>query len=168
MEFNKVIQKRESVRKYSDTKPTEDQVKYILEAGRLAPTAFNKQPQRVYILKSGEALQRMDSVHPCRYGAPMVILVCSDKNAASNFQGGNSYLTDGVIAATHMMLAATDIGLDTCWAGVNDVLKTQNVFDLPENIYPICFLDLGIRASDFKGVSSDKKRNPIDSMVTIL
>lgn len=127
MEFNKVIQKRESVRKYSDTKPTEDQVKYILEAGRLAPTAFNKQPQRMYILKSGEALQKMDSVHPCRYGAPMVILVCSDKNAASNFQGGNSYLTDGVIAATHMMLAATDIGLDTCWAGVNDVLKTQKV-----------------------------------------
>ncbi|MEE3400242.1 MAG: nitroreductase family protein, partial [Eubacterium sp.] len=80
MEFNKVIQKRESVRKYSDTKPTEDQVKYILEAGRLAPTAFNKQPQRVYILKSEEALQRRDSVHPGRYGAPMVILVCSDKN----------------------------------------------------------------------------------------
>ena len=49
MEFNKVIQKRESVRKYSNQKPNEEQVKYILEAGRMAPTAFNKQPQRIYI-----------------------------------------------------------------------------------------------------------------------
>ena len=54
MEFKTVIESRESVRKYSNQKPNEEQVKYILEAGRMAPTAFNKQPQRIYILKSEE------------------------------------------------------------------------------------------------------------------
>ena len=168
MEFKTVIESRESVRKYSNQKPNEEQVKFILEAGRMAPTAFNKQPQRIYILKSEEALQKMDSVHPCRYGAPMVILVCADKDAASNFQGGNSYLMDGTIVATHMMLAATDIGLDTCWAGVNDVEQTQKVFNLQENIYPICFLDLGYRSDDFKSLLGNKKRNSLDSMINIL
>ena len=100
--------------------------------------------------------------------APMVILVCADKDAASNFQGGNSYLMDGTIVATHMMLAATDIGLDTCWAGVNDVEQTQKVFNLQENIYPICFLDLGYRSDDFKSLLGNKKRNSLDSMINIL
>ena len=98
----------------------------------------------------------------------MVILVCADKDAASNFQGGNSYLMDGTIVATHMMLAATDIGLDTCWAGVNDVEQTQKVFNLQENIYPICFLHLGYRSDDFKSLLGNKKRNSLDSMINIL
>ena len=168
MEFQKVIQIRESVRKFSNQEPATEQIQYILEAGRLAPTAFNKQPQRIYVLKSEGALSKMDRVHPCRYGAPVVMLVCSDKEAASHFQGGSSYLVDGTIAATHMMLAAADIGLDTCWAGVIDIEGTQEAFGLADHIYPICFLDIGIRDKGFKGNAGNKKRNALDSMVTIL
>ena len=168
MEFISIIKNRESVRKFSTEKPTEEQIHQILEAGRLAPTAYNKQPQRFYLLESEEALGKMDRVHPCRYKAPFVILVCADKNVSSTHTGVSSYIMDGTIAATHMLLAAADVGLDSCWAGVSDVAITQDVFGLPENIYPICFLDLGIRSKDFKGTNGSKVRNPLESMVTVL
>jgi len=168
MEFKEVIRKREAVRKFKGVKPTEEQLQQIFEAGNIAPTAFNKQPQRIYLLESEESLATMDSVHPCRYNAPVVMLVCADKNASSSFQGSSSYLTDGTIAATHMMLAATNVGLDSCWAGVSDVVKTQQAFDLPENIHPICFLDLGFRSDEYKGSATHHKRNSIESMLTRL
>ena len=168
MEFSSIIRNRESVRKFGTERPTEEQIRQILEAGRLAPTAYNKQPQRFYLLKSEEALDKMDQVHPCRYKAPFVIMVCADKNAASTHNDVSSYVMDGTIAATHMLLAAADVGLDSCWAGISDVAKTRSVFGLPENIYPICFLDLGVRSEDFKGRAGLKVRNPLESMVTVL
>ena len=79
MEFTDVVAGREAVRKFDGRKPTDEQLAQILEAGRLAPTAYNKQPQRVYVLESDEALGKMDAVHPCRYGAPVVLLVCGDR-----------------------------------------------------------------------------------------
>lgn len=168
MEFNKIIQSRESVRSFADKKPSEEQIQYILEAGRMAPTAFNKQPQRVYVLESEDALQKMDHVHPCRYHAPIVLLVCADKDATSSYRGSSSYIMDGTIAATHMLLAATDVGLDSCWAGVSDVIETQKEFQLKENIYPICFIDLGYRAEQFNGSQPQKKRNSLETMVVRL
>ena len=68
LEFTDVITKREAVRSFDGRKPSEEQLAQILEAGRIAPTAYNKQPQRVYVLESEEALAKMDKVHPCRYG----------------------------------------------------------------------------------------------------
>ena len=118
MEFTYVISGREAVRKFSDKKPSEEQIDSILEAGRLAPTAYNKQPQRVYVLESEEALAKMDRVHPCRYGAPVVLLVCGDRAVTPDLDGIPTAMVDATIAATHMLLAAYDAGVDSVWAGV--------------------------------------------------
>ena len=165
MEFRDVIAGRESVRKFSDKKPSEEQLAMILEAGRLAPTAYNKQPQRVYVLESAEALSKMDEVHPCRYKAPVVLLVCGDRAVTPDLDGIPTAMIDASIAATHMLLAAYDAGVDSVWAGVFKPEETRKIFDLPDSMIPICFIDLGFRSDDYKGNPQHSKRNPLEMMV---
>lgn len=168
MEFTELITRRETVRKFDGRKPSEAQLQQILEAGRLAPTARNQQPQRVYVLESEEALKRMDQASPCRYGAPLALLVCADKEAALAVNGQSSYAVDASIAATHMLLAALDAGVDSAWIGVFDPEKIRRIFGLPEKIVPVCFLDLGFRAGDYPGNPTHTQRNSLEEMVTRL
>ncbi|MBQ9810494.1 MAG: nitroreductase family protein, partial [Spirochaetales bacterium] len=108
MEFRKVIQDRYSCKKYSDRKVEEDKILAILEAGRLAPTAKNLQEQHVYVLQSEKSLSEVDKVTPCRYGAPVVLLVAFDRNNVYTYPGEkrNSGIEDATIVATHLVLAA--------------------------------------------------------------
>lgn len=168
MEFMNVVTGRESIRKYDGRKPTQEQINQILEAGRWAPTAFNKQPQRVFILESDEALSKMDQVHPCRYKAPVVLLVCGDATAAAGHGDNSTAAVDATIAATHMLLAAYNAGVDSVWAGVHEPEKTREIFGLPETMVPICFIDLGFRPEGFKGNRDHCKRNPLEHMITRL
>ena len=82
MEFEDVIRKRTATRKFSSREVEEDKIKSILEAGRVAPTAKNIQPQYILVAKSNEALSKIDECSPCRYNAPVVIIVCSNKEMA--------------------------------------------------------------------------------------
>lgn len=79
-DFETVIRNRTATRKFKDEKIRIEKINKILEAGRLAPTAQNLQPQKIYVANSNEALEKIDKVSPCRYGAPTVLIVCSDKN----------------------------------------------------------------------------------------
>ena len=166
MEFTKVINERETVRKFDGRKPSEEQLNAILEAGRIAPTAHNNQPQRVYVLESEEALAKMDQAHPCRYGASMVLMVCADKDVALEYQGKNAFEVDGSIVATHMLLAAYNAGVDSVWLGIFTPEDVQRIFDLPENVVPICFIDLGFRTADYKGNPMHGQKKPMETMVT--
>jgi nitroreductase len=168
MEFTNVVTGRESVRKYDGRKPSDAQLTEILEAGRWAPTAFNRQPQRVFILESEEALAKMDQVHPCRYGAAIVLLVCGDATIAAGHKGNSTATVDATIAATQMLLAAYNAGVDSVWAGVHEPEKVQEVFGFPETMIPICFIDLGFRPEGFKGNRDHVKKNPLENMVTRL
>ena len=83
--------------------------------------------------------------------------------------GSNSTAaTDATIAATQMLLAACNAGVDSVWAGVHEPEKTREVFGLPETMIPICFIDLGFRPEGFKGNRDHGKRNPVEAMVTRL
>ena len=168
MEFTDVDAGREAVRKFDGRKPTDEQLAQILEAGRLAPTAYNKQPQRVFVLESDEALGKMDTVHPCRYGAPVVLLVCGDRAVTPDLDGIPTAMVDASIAATHMLLAAYNTGVDSVWAGVFKVEETKKVFGLPDSMIPVCFIDLGFRSPEYKGNPQHTKRNPLETMVTRL
>ena len=168
MEFTDVVAVREAVRKFDGRKPTDEQLAQILEAGRLAPTAYNKQPQRVYVLESDEALGKMDAVHPCRYGAPVVLLVCGDRAVTPDLDGIPTAMVDASIAATHMLLAAYNTGVDSVWAGVFKVEETKKIFGLPDSMIPVCFIDLGFRSPEYKGNPQHSKRNPLETMVTRL
>ena len=74
-------------------------------------------------------------------------------------------MVDATISATHMLLAAYDAGVDSVWAGVFKMEETKKIFDLPDSMIPVCFIDLGFRAADYKGNPQHTKRNPLETMV---
>ena len=148
MEFEEVIRKRQAIRKYSNQKIENETLLKILEAGRLAPTAKNIQPIKIYVVTEEEGLNKIDLASPCRYNAPTVLLVCGDKNTAFTKGEYSTYEMDSCIVATHMMLEATNLGIDNIWVEMfdKDILKKE--FNIPDGIEPICLLPMGIKTAD--------------------
>lgn len=168
MEFGDVVKNRYSCKKYSSRPVPEEAVKAILEAGRLAPTAKNLQEQHIYLLKSDEALARMDSLTPCRYNAPAVIMVAYDRENVFTYPGEkyNSGAEDAAIVATHLILAACNEGVDSCWVNFYDPDKAAETFGLPENEAVLCFIDLGYAAEGAGPLPNHFSRKEISETVT--
>ena len=135
MEFTKVVAERYSCKNFSTRKVEAEKLTEILEAGRLAPTAKNFQEQRIYVLQSEESLAKLDKVTPCRYGAPTCLVVAFDKNSVFTYPGGkrDSGVEDAAIVATHLMLAAANAGVDSCWLNFFDPDELAKELGLPEN-----------------------------------
>ncbi len=120
----------------------------ILEAGRLAPTAKNNQPFKIYVVNSKEGLAKIDNASRCRYGAKTVLIVCGNKDEAYHKGEYSTYEMDSCIVATHMMLEATNLGVDNIWIESfnEDILREE--FNIPSEYIPVCLLPLGYRATD--------------------
>ena len=170
MEFKEVVKNRYSCKKYSDKKVEREKLETVLEAGRLAPTAKNLQEQHVYVLESKEALDKFDIETPCRYGAPTVIVVAFNKTNVYVYPGGkrDSGIEDASIVATHMMLAATDAGLDSCWINFLDPDKLHKALELPENEEILMAMDLGYAAEDGKPLPNHFSRKELGETVSYL
>lgn len=170
MEFREVVRKRYSCRKYEGRKIEEEKLAAILEAGRLAPTAKNLQEQRIYVLQSEEALAKIDSVTPCRFGAPVVLAVAFDKNDVYTYPGGmkTSGDEDATIVATHMILAAADEGLGSCWLNRFDPQQTAELLGLPENEELVMLMDIGYAAEDAAPSPMHDNRKAISETVKYL
>ncbi len=148
MEFKDVVKNRYSCKKYSDRTVDRARLNEILEAGRLSPTAKNLQEQRIYVVESEENLAKIDKATPCRYGAPTVLVVAFDKNNVFTYPGGkrDSGIEDASIVATHLMLAAANEGVDSCWLNFFDPDVLARDLGLPENEEILMLLDLGYAA----------------------
>ncbi len=148
MEFSEVIVKRYSCKKYSDRPVEPEKLAAILEAGRVAPTAKNLQEQKIYVARSPEWLAKIDKITPCRYGAPTVLVVCYDRTNVYTYPGGRrqSGTEDASIVATHMILAAANEGVDSCWVNRFDPDLLHAELGLPENEDILMLLDLGYAA----------------------
>ena len=170
MEFKEVIRKRYSCKKYSEKKVEEEKLAAILEAGRLAPTAKNLQEQHVYVLQSEEALAKLDKITPCRYGASTVLVVAYDGSNVFTYPGGtqDSGMEDATIVATHMILAAADEGIDSCWINRLDPDELATEFDLPENEKVLMVMDLGYAAEGAGPLPNHEKRKPLTDTVSYL
>ncbi len=165
MEFEKVIRERFSVRQFKDELISDELVNKILEAGNLAPTAKNNQPQKIYVVKSKEGLDKIDKASPCRYNAPVCLIVASDKNIAWSKEGYSTYEMDACIVATQMMLEATNIGVDNIWIEMFDKETLKHEFNLEENIEPICLIPLGYKTDDCKPSPMHDKRKDLSEIV---
>ena len=115
MEFEEVIRKRTAVRKFSDKKIEKEKLDKILESARLAPTAKNIEPFKIYVVESKNGIESIDKATRCRYGAPSVLMVCANKDEAYHKGDYSTYEMDACIVSTHMMLEATNIGVDNIW-----------------------------------------------------
>ena len=167
MEFLDLVNKRYSERYFAGTPIEEEKLNKILEAGRLVPTACNCQPQKFYILKSKKALELAAKVTPFTYNAPILILVCYDKNEVwknKREEGYNSGEQDIAIAATTMMYEAEFLGIHTLWIrGFNSKTATE-IFNLSENIIPGMFLALGYPSEKSKPSDWHFKRKGIKEL----
>ena len=135
MEFSEVIKERYSCKQYDGRSVERQKLNAILNAGRLAPTAKNLQEQRIYVIEGEENLKKIDEVTPCRYNAGTCLLVAFNKDTVYTYPNSDrdSGIEDAAIVATHMMLAATDEGVDSCWVNCMDIEKTKAIFSLTDN-----------------------------------
>ena len=170
MEFREVIKKRYSCKKFSERQVEKEKLEAILNAGRLAPTAKNLQEQHIYVVQSADALAKIDAVTPCRYGAPTVLVVAFDKNNVFTYPGGkrDSGVEDATIAATHMILAAADEGIDSCWINFLDPEILAQTLGLPENEEVLMVMDLGYAAEGTGPLPNHESRKPLTETVVYM
>ena len=170
MEFKEVVKARYSCKKYSDRQVEKEKLEAILNAGRLAPTAKNLQEQHIYVVQSPEVLAKVDSVTPCRYGAPTVLVVAFDRTNVFTYPGGkrDSGVEDATIVATHMILAAADEGVDSCWVNFLDPEKMAEVLGLPENEEILMIMDLGYAAEGAGPLPNHENRKELSETVSYL
>lgn len=176
MDFLELTKQRYSERYFDSTRVVEqEKLDRILEAGRQAPTAANKQPQRLYVIKSKEAYQKAQSASfSPLYNAPVVVLVCYDLDSTWHNQREtllpkyNSGEQDCAIVATQMMYAAEEQGIHTIWIRGFDAGALQKVFDLPANMIPAMMLPLGYPSAESTPSPKHFQRNPIETILTEL
>ena len=170
MEFTKLVKERYSCKKYSGRAVEEEKLRAILEAGRFAPTAKNLQEQHIYVLRSAEALGKVDALTPCRYGAPVVLAVAFDRENVFTYPGGkrDSGVEDATIVATHMILAAANEGVDSCWVNNFDPDKLAAALGLPENEDILMLMDLGYAAEGAGPLPNHGKRKELTETVSSL
>ena len=170
MDFAQVIKDRYSCKKYDGKPVTAEQLSSILEAGRLAPTSKNLQEQHIYVVQSAEGLAKIDKLTPCRYGAPTVLVVAFNKDSVFTYPGGkhSSGAEDADIVATHLMLAAAALGVDSCWINFFDPAVLARDLGLPEQEEILMLLDLGYAAPGFKPLPNHTSRKPLSDTVSYL
>ena len=167
-DFMSLAAGRFSVRAY-DPKPVEEEkVQKILEAGRLAPTARNSQPQVVYAVVSEEARSALAGVTPCTFNAPLVFVIGYDPAVCATgkiYEGFSFGEMDSAIVCTHMMLEATDLGLGSCWVGWFNEAEVKAALKLPEDFRAVALLPVGYAAANAGPSAMHSSRKPLESYV---
>ena len=152
MEFKQLIEERYSVRSFKQEHLPQDFIDKILEAGHVAPTGCNNQPQRILVLNTDEAIEKLKECTKCHFNAPTAMLVCHNKEESWKrvYDGALSSPVDAVIVATHMMLAAQNEGVGSCWVMHFNPEAIRTTFNIPENIEPVALLVMGYPSEDAK------------------
>lgn len=148
MDFDRLAAERYSVRDFAPDPVEEWKIDKILEAAQVAPTAVNFQPQKLYVVKSPEALARLTAIRPV-FGAPLAVIVCYDDTRSwknSRDAGHDSGEVDAAIVTTHMMLQAWELGIGSCWIGAFQPSAVAEAFGIPANEHPVAILPLGYPA----------------------
>ena len=167
MDFSELVRARYSVRKFRAQPLKEEQLNAILAAGRAAPTACNLQPQRIFVLRGEEALSRVRGCTKYSFGAPCVLLVCTDTEHCyvRKYDGRPSAEIDAAIVTTHMMLAAYALGVGSTWVMSFDPARIREQFSLPAAWQPVALLPLGYPAEDAQPAPYHAERMPLDQTV---
>lgn len=164
MEFLELAKKRYSVRAYKKEAVEEEKLDAILEAARFAPTAVNYQPFQLIVIKTEGREEELKRVYQAEWfrEAPIVICVCAIPDNAWRRRDGKNYAdVDATIVMDHIILAATSMGLGTCWIGAFDVTAAREILGLPEGVEPLVFTPIGYPADEI----GEKKRKKLSELV---
>lgn len=145
MDFLELAKKRYSVRSFLPDSIPNEMINKILQAGLLAPTACNKQPQEIIVVESAEGLEKLRKCTECHFNAPLAFIISYNKSLCwkRSFDGKSSGDIDASIVATHMMLEAADLGIGSTWVMyfIPEAVKTE--FEFSNNAEPTAILVMG-------------------------
>ena len=166
MEFGKLIRERYSVRAYLDKPVEKEKLNKVLEAAVLAPTAANRQAFRIIVVSTPPLAGRdeLKRIYPKDWftQAPYIICVCSlTRECWTRKDGKNLGDVDAAIVMDHLILAAANEGLGTCWVAAFDAEAAREILKLPGDVEPVVFTPLGYPADK----AGPKKRKPLDELV---
>lgn len=139
MEFNEVLSKRRSIRKYKETLIQRETILNILEAARVAPSASNKQPWHFIVVENKEMIKQL-AKSDWAEKAPLMIVGLADQEASPNWCSN-----DLGIAFQHIALAVTNLGLGGCWMGQTgreDMIR--KLLDIPDRLKPVAVMPIGV------------------------
>ena len=171
MEFIDLVKSRYSVRDYDSRPIEEEKLAAVLEAGRLAPTATNAQPQRIFVVRDEASLKKLRSIARCAFNAPVVLIIGFEETAAWKNPFSPSVRTgdtDAAIVCTHMMLAAAEQGIGSCWVGWFDPELVKEKFDIPENVTLTALLPLGYPSDAARPSDRHTERKALTDTVTFV
>ncbi len=164
MEFSEVIKNRYSVRAYKSVPVEEEKLEQVLEAARLAPTACNRQPFKFIVIYTAGKEEQLKRIYRGSWFAKAPIVICACAISSESWvraDGTNYCFIDLAIAVDHLILAATNLGLGTCWVGAFNVEEARETLKLPPDVEPVIFIPLGY-PDDKPGA---KHRKSIDELV---
>jgi nitroreductase len=165
MDFSELVQERYSVRAYRPDPVPDDALAAVLEAACLAPTACNLQGFRLVVLHTTGRRKELERIYPRAWfaDAPIVIAACGlpAESWTRRDDRKNFVDIDAAIVMDHLILAAADRGLGTCWIGAFDPDAARDVLALPPGVEPIVFTPLGYPADQPRA----KKRKPLTDIV---
>ena len=150
---------RRSIRKYKSDNVEKGKLERILEAGRLSPSAVNKQPWHFIVIRDPSVRESLRASYGQSWfvNAPLIIVVCADPSSAWVRRDGEEFWkVDAAIAMQDMILCATEEGLGTCWIGAFSEEPARRVLKIPEKIRIAAMTPLGY-ADESKEPVSDRK-----------
>lgn len=171
MDFYNLAKRRYSCRSFSDEDVSLENINKILECGRISPTAKNLQPEVIYVIKSEEGINKLKNVCKMTYNSKTCLMVCADTNISWKNElesGYDSYEMDASIVATHMILEATDLGINSVWVRMFNKDEVQKEFDLPSNIVPVCLIMLGYTKEGFGPSRLHNDRKELNEVVKFI
>ena len=150
MDFTALTCERYSVRKFQSEPVSREQIDAIIEVAANAPTACNRQPQRIFVVDSPEGKAKIKRSTECHFDAPLFFVICCDGKEAwqRQFDGKSYAMVDGAIVMTQMMLKITELGLGSCFVAWFDPAVLKAELALPENLIPVGILPCGKPATD--------------------
>ena len=168
MEFSDVINERYSVRGYLDKEVEKEKLEYVLNAATIAPTGVNAQPFKVYVIDTKKYESELREIYGAKWfvQAPYVLCVVAlrDKAWTRPWDGKNIADIDATIVMDHIILAATDVGLGTCYIGAFKKYKAHKFLNLDENEEPVLFTPLGYPDAEPR----DTPRKELDEFVVYM
>ena len=168
MEFNTVLQRRYSCRAFSPNPVEQEKVDRILEAGRIVPTAVNKQPVHLWAISNPGTLEAIKGVTRSNYGAPLIIVVgCRPDDAwVRRYDGKNGAEVDASIVATYLMLAAENEGLATLWVGSFDPALLRGILPGADGYELVAMINVGYPAPESQPSPMHGARKAMDEFLT--
>ena len=175
MEFEDVIKTRTSIRTYLDKPVENEKLQFVLECTRRAPSWANRQCWHFIVITDKETIRDLSKAtiinHWLKH-VPVLIVACGDPRKSGSSNNIDYCTVDVSIALEHLVLAATDKGLGTCWIAAFDGKKVREILRIPKHIQIVALTPLGYPAEKksfvetaAKVITQSKKRKSLDEII---